>query len=180
MAIRHSLSIEIPQVVNPYVLSIWDNSVYSINLPVTCARLDVLLPGFTQPVYVSTTSGFRVNLDAHNLGLVLPDSDDKIMLPDGVYNVAYSVSPNDIMKVEYYHMRTTRIMHDYYILLGKQVFNECDDTKNEKLSELHQIRMFIETAKAKAEVLHAPGEAVEMLAYAQRLLSKFRNSSCCK
>jgi len=104
MADRHILSLEIPQVSNCDLLCIKDTSQYSTDLAIDCEELLVTLPGYTVPVLVKVTNGFDMCLTACTLGqqkLNCGKSQDKI--PDGIYIIRYSVSPNSKVFVEYNH-----------------------------------------------------------------------------
>lgn len=181
MAIKHTLALDIPDTACETILRVWDASVYGQGLDVDCPRLDIWLPGFTAPVYYTDlTPGFVKNLNAIDLGFQHPQDDCAVNLPDGIYKIRYSVSPNDKVFVEYYHLRTTRITNMYYRELCKVQLEPCEPTAetHQKLHDLRYIKMYIDAAKAKAEYCHSPKQATDMLAYAEKLLEKYLTGCC--
>lgn len=183
MAIKHILALDIPDTACDTILKIWDSSSYAASLPVDCPRLDIFLPGFAAPLYITEPTlvpGFVLNLTAKDFGLQHQQAEHLIALPDGLYTIKYSVSPNDKVFVEYYHLRTTSIMNIYYKELCKVQLEPCEPTpeQHQKLHDLRYIKMYIDAAKAKAEYCHSPKQGVEMLAYADKLLRKFMTGCC--
>lgn len=183
MALKHVLQLDIPETACENILRIVDTSIYAPKhlLPIGCERLDITLPGFSQPIYISDDleEGFSVNLNATDLEIVCEDP-SKISLPDGLYTITYSICPNEKVNVTYYHLRTTCAMNLYYKELCKLRLETCepDEEVKQKLSDLRYIKSLLDAAKAKAEVCHATKEGVEMLNYAKKLLSKYA-SGCC-
>lgn len=170
---KHALFVDIPHTNNPYVIKLMDSSIYATDLPIDCERLDVYFPGFEVPKYITVTSGFSVNLNAVDLKLQLVGDENMIRLPDGLYRIKYSVSPNEQVYVEYYHLRVTEMMNDYYKVLSTLIVTDCENTA--KLLELRNIKLFIEGAKAQAEIVHADSLSVAMLDYASNRLRKFKS-----
>ena len=183
MAIKHTLSLDIPDIACENVIRIVDTSLYGRGLAISCQRLDITLPGFTSPVYIyeaDLTPGFMKNISAVDLGLQPESNTGPMSLPDGLYIIKYSVSPNDKVYVEYYHLRTTLILNQYYKEICKLRLEACEPTAEvkQKLQDLRYIKMFIDAAKAKAEVCHAPNQAVDMLSYANKLLQRYLTGDC--
>ena len=117
MALKHHLALDIPETACENIIHVQDASVYAPGLPVTCPRLDITLPGFTVPIYITTGMDSRpwsMNLNAADLGLTPANTSSLIYLPDGLYTIRYSVSPNDKVYVTYYHLRVTRLLNTYY------------------------------------------------------------------
>lgn len=180
-AIKHTLALDIPDTACNNILRIWDASMYGEGLDVDCPRLDITMPGFSVPIYYTElTPGFVKNINAVDLGLQHPQSTVPVVLPDGLYKIRYSVSPNDKVFVEYYHLRTTTLMSIYYQELCKVQLETCepDVEQHQKLHDLRYIKMYIDAAKAKTEYCHAPKEGVEMLNYAEKLLRKYLTGCC--
>jgi hypothetical protein len=182
MALKHILALDVPDTACENILRIQDASIYATGLDVDCPRLDIYLPGYTVPVYITEglTPAFTVNLSSVDLGLI-PINDPSITdLPDGVYTIRYSVSPNDLVYVQYYHLRTTKTMNAYYKEVCKVQLQACEPTpeQHEKLHDLRYIKMYLDAAKAKAEYCHSPKDAADMLQYAQRLLKKYQTGCC--
>ena len=189
MAIRHTLALDIPDTACENILRIWDASVYGQGITVECPRLDIYLPGFSVPIYYTNNDlvtphtvllpGFIKNLSTVDLGIDHP-SDPVGTFPDGLYTIRYSVSPNETMYVQYYHLRTTRLTNMYFDEICKVQLQECEPTseQHQKMHDLRYIKMYIDAAKAKAEYCNAPVQAVEMYQYAEKLLAKYLTGCC--
>lgn len=183
MALKHHLALDIPETACENIIHVQDASVYAPGLSVSCPRLDITLPGFTVPIYITTGMDSRpwsMNLNAADLGLTPANTSSLIYLPDGLYTIRYSVSPNDKVYVTYYHLRVTRLLNTYYGEVCKIQLAACEPTpeQHDKMHDLRYIKMYIDAAKAKAEYCHSPKEAVEMYEYAQKLLRKYQTGCC--
>ena len=111
MADKHILSLEIPTVSNCNLLCIKDTSQYSSEIAVDCEELLITLPGFTVPVLLKVTKGFDMCLTACALAIQnLNCGTIQQEIPDGIYIVRYSVSPNSKVYVEYNHLRITKLI----------------------------------------------------------------------
>lgn len=189
MAIKHTLALDIPDTSCENILRIWDASVYGVGLDVDCPRLDIYLPGFSIPIYYTTNAtatpptvldgGFVKNFSTADLGITHPN-DNAGSFPDGLYTIRYSVSPNDTVYVQYYHLRVTSLMNKYFKEVCKIQLQACEPTaeQHQKLHDLRYIKMYIDAAKAKAEYCHAPVQANEMYVYAEKLLAKYQTGCC--
>ena len=134
MAEKHILSLEIPTVSNCEVLCVKDTSQYTTKLEVDCSELLITMPGFTAPVLIKVDEKFDLCLNACVLALQKVDCGKKrTKLPDGVYVVRYSVSPNDKVYVEYNHLRITRIIECMRLLVSN---NEADHFYSTNISML--------------------------------------------
>lgn len=178
---KHILSLDIPDTASPYTLRICDSSAYSNLLPVDCPLLAITPPGFSAPVYITPDSTpFLLNLTAGDIGMNTSPNGDPVSLPDGVYHVRYSVSPNDKVYVEYYHLRVTELLNSYYKVLCQVRLSECeiDDSYHSNLHKLREIKLYIDAAKANVEFCHAPQKGMQMYEYAKKLLMHFYDTCC--
>ena len=177
---NHILSLEIPDTLNTKFLRIFDMSDYEERMPVECQRLDVTPPGYAHTVIFGADEiepGFDLVLSSCNLGMQTYNcGSNRLVLPDGIYVIKYSVNPNDTVFVEYNHLRVTSLLQDY-----RSAFccipldgTEPDEETRKKLDLLYEIRSYIEAAKIKAEDCHEPHKAMELYNYAKLLLSKFK------
>ena len=147
MASKHILSLEIPTVSNCDLLCIKDTSQYSSELAVDCEELLITLPGFSVPVLIKVDKDFDMCLTACTLAIQKSDcgtTQEKI--PDGVYIIKYSVSPNSKVYVEYNHLRVTRLLTTYYEVLCDLEVQACqpDSEKQSLLAEMSYIRTVID------------------------------------
>jgi len=178
---NHVLSLEVPTVMNPTVLNIIDISVYSDIVPLTCATLNVTVPGFSHSVQIDVIPGFAEILTACDLQLQTVNCGSQYVdIPDGVYIIKYSVSPNDIVYVEYNHLRITKALIKYNKILCDVDIAACDPPAKikQKLQELRLIRMYLEAAKAKVEYCLEPDKGMTLYNYALKLLNKLDCKNC--
>jgi hypothetical protein len=180
MATRHRLSLDILDIASPHILKLVDTSAYGDLelLPVECSRLEIWLPGMTEPRVIEGTDqlppAFIRNITGADLGLAMTD------FPDGLYRVRFSISPNNHVFVEYNYLRVTRITNEYLSELCAIRLEACEPTseQHERLHDLRYIDQYIQAAKAKVEICDAPTDGVQMLIYAEKLLGKYRNGNC--
>ena len=178
---NHALSLEVPTVMNPTVLNIIDISVYSDIVPLTCATLNITVPGFAYSNQIDVTPGFIKTLVGCDLQLQTTNcGTQNVDLPDGVYIIKYSVSPNDIVYVEYNHLRITKALIKYNEILCNVDIAACDPSAKikQKLQELRLIRMYLDAAKAKVEYCLEPDKGMTLYNYALKLLNKLDCKNC--
>lgn len=165
-------------------LRVVDTSIYNPDVEVRCPILEVTLPGFNYSVQFGEADiapGFMLNLTACDLEVQIDNCGTQFnTLPDGIYVLKYSVSPNDLVYVEYNHLRVTKLLHRYNGILCELDMGACEpDSKLEKkFKELHKIRMYIDAAKAQVEICHNPRKGMELYKFAKKLLDKFECKSC--
>jgi hypothetical protein len=186
---NHVLSLEVPFVMNSCVLKIFDTSIYATNplLPVTCPTLNITVPGFNYSNQIEgaamtdfVTNG-HITLSACDLQLQTVDCGTKYAdLPDGIYIIKYSVSPNDLVYVEYNHLRISQAMNKYYNILCDIDANACTPPVQVKkqLEELRLIKMYLEAAKSKVEFCLEPQKGMSLYNYALKLLNKMNCTTC--
>jgi hypothetical protein len=178
---NHILSLEVPTVMNPCILKIFDTSVYSNLLPVTCPTLNITVPGFGYSIQLDTTQDFVDTITACDLQLQTTDCGTvNIDIPDGIYIIKYSVSPNEIVYVEYNHLRITQALNKYYNVLCDVDANACDPPLKikQRLEELRLIYMYLQAAKGKVEFCHEPQKGMSLYNYAMKLLNKMTCTNC--
>lgn len=181
---QHKLSLEVSETMNLSILRIEDTSIYSETIPVECPILEVTVPGFRYAVQFGKNvikPAFRVSLTPCDLELQSTGCiDNPSALPDGIYIIKYSVSPNDVVYVEYNHLRMTKALLNYSKVLCELDVAGCEPNSEtaKKLEELRKIKMYLDAAKAKVEVCHEPKKGMEIFTYANKLLSKFSCNSC--
>ena len=181
---NHVLSLEVFETMNPCQLLVMDTSVYNPDAPVQCQLLQITLPGFSQSVNLDDSKidpGFNKVFTACDLEIQTINCGTQFSnLPDGIYILKWSVSPNETIYVEYNHLRTTRAMLRYQTLLCELDVNACapDVETTKQLNQLTQIRQFLEAAKAKVEVCHEPTKGMELFTYAIKLLDKYQCKTC--
>ena len=178
MASKHQLSLEVLETNNTKVLRVADTSLYSTDLPVNCGVLQITSPGFNSPVSIDVLKGFNLILNACTLGLQTTGCDNAQLIPDGIYIIHYSVSPNSSVYVEYQHLRVTQTNNLYFQEMCKIEMAACepDADVKEQLNELSLIKSFIDAAKIKVEYCHDLQTGMDLLLYAQKRLLKLSNA----
>lgn len=176
----HQLYLDIPDTSNTKIFKVSDDSIYSNLIDVDCATLQIKVPGYTDVADISVTRGFSETLTACDLGIYEDCSDNSPVLPDGIYQVRYSVSPNDLVYVDYYHLRISRFMESYSKELCKLELATCEPSADIKsrLKELNLIKDFVMAAKAKVEVKHDKVKGMDLLTYAKKRLDLYKNNFC--
>lgn len=181
---QHVLSLEAPDTMNKSILRVVDTSLYNTQIPVTCPLLQVTLPGFSTPVDFDQNfiqPGFILNLTACDLGVQIQQCGTTYAdLSDGIYIIKYSVSPNDIVYVEYNHLRMTVALNKYYNLLCDLDLAACDPPAKttEKLNKLRMIKMYLDAAKGMVEICHEPARGMDLFNYAVKLMNKMDCKTC--
>ena len=178
---NHVLSLEVPTVSNTCILTVFDTSVYTSMIPVDCEQLTITVPGFTSSVVIPVEYNFLKNITACDLMLQTNNCGTQYVdIPDGIYVIKYSVSPNEYVYVEYNHLRITKALNKYQKLLCQLDVADCDPPAEvkEKLNKLRMIKMYLEAAKAKVEVCHEPEKGMRIYNYALKLLNKMNCVNC--
>lgn len=178
---QHKLSLEVPTVLNTCIMSILDTSVYTPLIPVTCPTLNVTVPGFNYSTQLTIVPGDNIILTACDLQLQTQDCGTVFSdLPDGIYVIKYSVSPNDIVYVEYNHLRISKALNTYNDILCKLDLAACEPSQviQQKLEKLKMAKMYLDAAKAKVEFCHEANQGMSLYNYAVKLMKKINCKSC--
>ena len=95
-------------------------------------------------------------------------------IPDGIYIIRYSVSPNSKVYVEYNHLRVTRLLNTYYEVLCDLDVNSCqpNSEKQSLLSEMSYIRTMIDAAVSNVEYCQSAAQGMQLYNYAKTRLNK--------
>ena len=178
----HKLSLEVPDTLNSCIIRIIDSSIYAEGVSVKCPVLQVTAPGFSSPKTVDdVTPNFSLNLSAcaikiqsDNCGSVFND------IPDGVYIIKYSVSPNEYVYVEYNHLRITKALNKLKSLYCELDRGACEPSQQQKkyLQELREIQDDLDAAKAKVEYCRSVNEGLTLYKYAMSRLDKIQCKMC--
>lgn len=132
-----------------------DMSVYNPMLPVTCSQLTIKVPGFTYTKTFELLPEFELLVNMGNLGLQnVNDSSNLHTLPDGAYEIRYSINPNDKLFVEYVYFNVNKLYKLYIEKVTHFLAKKCDMTikqKEDMIELLWTISNNIELAKISAE-----------------------------
>ena len=172
---------------NSCVMKIFDTSVYAIPLSVTCPTLNITVPGFgySNQIEGAVMTDFvntgHITLTACDLQLQTTQCGTQYVdLPDGIYIIKYSVSPNDQVFVEYNYMRITQAMNKYYKVLCDVDVAACEPPfkVKQRLEELRLIKMYLDASISKVEFCHEPQKGMSLYNYALKLLNKMTCTNC--
>jgi len=187
---NHVLSLEVPTVMNECILKILDTSVYQTvdpAIPIICPTLNITVPGFNYSNQIEgvTMTNFvntgHITLTACDLQLQTSNCGTQYFnLPDGIYVIKYSVSPNEIVYVEYNHLRISHALNKYYRILCDVDVAACDPPYKikERLEELRLIFMYLQSAKSKVEFCLEAQKGMSLYNYAIKLLNKLSCTNC--
>lgn len=175
--LANKLNLNIPDILAECVLRIEDISTYNDLVPRVCPTLQISVPGFNECVTLSELpKDFILNLTACDLGLQKEDCGTESQpIPDGIYTIKYSQSPNEKVFVEYDHLRVSvlkqKLKREWCILdLGT-----CEPSVEvgKKMQQLTLIDNYVEAAKAKAEYCNDAEAGMALYNYANKLLSEY-------
>lgn len=179
---QHKLSLEVPSVLNGCIMKIIDLSVYAELIPVKCIQLLITIPGFSSSYFVEDISkNFSLNLTACDLSIQkINCGKDFNDLPDGIYVLKYSVSPNDIVFVEYNHLRITKALNKLQKAYCELDLENCESTpeRKKKLADVRLINDFLMAAKANVEYCRKASKGLELYKEAMRMLDKLNCLKC--
>lgn len=179
----HKLSLDIPDTLNDCALKVWDSSIYSEDLPTECPKLEVTLPGFQLPAVVTDLKPyFAASLDACKLGIQVYNCGVQFNpLPDGVYVLRLSYSPNDQLYVEYNHLRVTCALNKINKILCCLDLKDCEPEEpvRSQIRKLKDLQMMLQGAKAQVEYCHHPKKGMAMYNYVVGQLDKLACACGC-
>lgn len=183
----HFIQLNVPDHLTECILRVEDFSIYNTILPFTAPTLQVQVPGFDYAVEFNLTTtptldkNFVMNIDACMLGLQTTNCGfKKEALPDGVYNITYSVAPNQILNHTVNHLRTTTIENQLLCLYKELNSGPCEPSNelNRQMDLLGVIDGYIKTAKALAFFDNDCHNAMMMYDYAKKLIDKMNCKTC--
>jgi hypothetical protein len=180
---NHTLSLNIPDIRNTCIINISDTSVYDGDcMNVQCPILQITPPGYQIPTDFDVTAGWaNLNITACDLGTQTENCGTSFTdIPDGIYVIRYSVSPNEEVYVEYNHLRMANALEDYYNALCELNLAGCQPNKevNATLNKLSEIKTMFDAAKATVEYCHNPIRGMEIFTYAKAQLAKITCKYC--
>lgn len=173
---KHQLYLDFPESTNEGILRIEDSSIFTTAIPVNCLTLEITPPGYSSPTVITGLSqNFKLYLNACNMGMLVTGCDEICpILPDGIYNIRLSVSPNSTVYAEYNLLRITCTMNKWYKVLCWINRHPCSPSADTLtlIRELQVIHSQLLTAKHLCEDLHKYDDAIQMLLYAKKKISE--------
>lgn len=179
---NHKLSLEIPPTLNKCILRVIDSSVYNSDITLKCGRLQIMAPGFSTSEFIDDVyPNFSVNLTACDLKIQKVNcGTDFNSLPDGIYVIKWSVSPNEIVYVEYNHLRTTNALDKLSKIYCDLDLACCEPSAEmkRKLDQLTEIQQYLTAAKIKVEYCREAKKGMELFKQALKMLDKMNCKNC--
>lgn len=157
-------------------LGIADASTYPTDPPIVSSpTIEINIPNFGIVLLPFNVNDLNV-FSSSNLGITPVGTNDP--LPDGIYNLKYTVEPAFENFVEKSIMRVDRIQERFDEAFMKLDMMECDRAlKAQAKTELTTISFFINGAMAAANNC-ATVEANKLYLQADKLLTNFIRSNC--
>lgn len=179
---EHKLGLNVITTNNQEVLHLLDESIYDADIPYVCPRIHITSPGFQYSAeIIPEAQNFNLVLTACDLEIQTTQCDSvHQLLPDGVYAIKYSVSPNEYVFVEVNHLRLTKMMNriaDIYCEL-EMTAGEINAKTKDKLVKLNELENYLKSATYSIEVCGDLKKGKDLYAYAQKLIDKIDCKHC--
>lgn len=171
-----TLDILLVETYSAYALTIADFSTYPpLYTPVSPT---IQIRGGGWPTTTLTFTPKSINVyDSQDLGWIVT-GDDLVPLPDGIYNIKYTINPATQYFVEKTFLRTYHLQEKFNAAFMKLDMMECDNAiKKQQKVELDSIYYFIQGAIAAANNC-AETQATKLYNQANKMLENFITNKC--
>ncbi len=176
----HVLDIDIDDNLNPRAFKIMDNSSWDAAIRINNALIEVTPPSYKYQSIFKVKKDFSLILNANNLHLNSGGISPLPSIPDGDYNIKFSVDPNLKLCVEYTYFRNVKQLNKYFCLLTTLLKDRIKLTNKEytrKKNALLWYKELIDGAKYLAEDRDDICSAKVIYNEVNDLLNNF--STCC-
>lgn len=167
---------------NLKVFRLEDSSEYNPSIPVECGIVEVTVPGFKYSKKFDVKPYFNFALNASLLDIAKAKSRNQLVdLPDGIYNIKYSIKPNQTLNVEYNYFRIAKLLERFAKVTCDFLDQRFKLTKKDfvnKQKDLFWIKLLIDASKYKAEECDDLEKGIELYNEASDLLKKYVYSRC--
>lgn len=164
---------------NCKTLGIVDTSYYNPSMTISGYTLQVLVPGYDDPVELTYYPSGVTILNSNLLGITKVNNfDDLLDLPDGMYTIKLSICPYDQFWKETSFYRTCRLECRYAQALLNLDFDTCTGCfESSKVNKLKEVKIYIEGVKANMTDCNVK-KATELYQKADSILEKLLNCNC--
>lgn len=143
------LDLNIIPTYNKRTIGIGDNSSYE-RTPIS-PTIEITVPGYDKVTLTFATNSLTI-YNSNTLGMTT-DAVETAILPDGIWQVKYSVNPNYENYTNVTFLKDDLLWETYYNTFLKVDINECDNPERDDIkSQLYEIRDYIIAAEANARV----------------------------
>lgn len=157
-------------------LGILDNSTYVVEEPILTPVINITPPGFDAIDIAFTVSDYNI-FESDTLGITAV-GDDKLPLPDGVYEMIYSVAPEFGTAITKTIMRVEQLQEKFDGAFMKLDMMECDRAiKTQAKVDLSTVYFMIQASIAAANNC-AVYEANKLYLTANKMLNTFIVNNC--
>lgn len=163
---------------DPRILSVYDLSTWG-HIADKPAVIEIYTPAEKDPVVLPYTKCAINTFNSVNLYLNCGDcgKDDKMDLPDGIYEITLKGSPSYFSKSIYYLRTTLTQLELDRIYINLDVLNK--NPKKEILQKITDIEMLLRSAEANVKFENID-DAHQMFMEAQKLIEEMRGCLNCR
>lgn len=163
---------------NLSTLAIADISQYPTGFSIISPTVEIIPPSFPIATKVFTPHNLNV-FNSNDLNLSCStDLCQVFNLPDGYWQVKYSISPAQTNFVQKNFMRTEILQRKLSQAFMSLDLTKCDETiKDQEMREIDEINYFIQTSISAGNQCN-PKLALDLYHIADRALDKFLNTKC--
>ena len=173
------LSFDLLNTYNVRTLAVVDTSYYNSQSVISGQLLQVLCPGYQNPVELSYQQSGVTVLNSNNLGITNVLSElDLVPLPDGAYTIKISFCPYEQNWFEKTIYRTTKLELAFDKALLLLDLNSCSTCYSTDLAdELQKAWMYIQGVHANAQNMNI-NQSNECYGVASKIINNIINCRC--
>lgn len=171
------LDIIIPEVHSPLYLAVGDVSFYPIGFNIVNPSLEVTPPLADKKVLTFVPNNMGVYNSA-DLGITCVEDECLVSLPDGIWEITYSIAPLNKYNVTKKFLRVFNLVQQFDVAFMNVELMECNQiVKEQNRQALDQIEFYINGAIATANDCNYT-KAMELYREASKLLTNFLKTKC--
>lgn len=161
---------------NSTSMGISDFSQYPSNFNIVSPSLEITAPGFA-PVNISFEPNSINIYTSQNMGITC-SGEQNVELPDGLYNVKYTISPAYKYFVERSFIRVDKLQEKFDTAFMKLDILQCDGPlRKQREEELSTINFYIQGSIAAANKC-AGDLSIKLYKKADKMLNYFITNKC--
>ena len=172
------LDLFFPDTHSPFLLGIGDSSFYPDGFNIINPTIEVSAPTYNKVIISLQSQGFTV-INSNDLGITCDATCSKmIALPDGVWEITYTVAPANVYTVTKKFLRVSNLLRRFELAFLNSDIMECNsNTKLQDMETIDEIDAFIQGAIATANDCNYI-KAMELYREADKILKNFLKTKC--